>query len=308
MQYKTILALTDLSASGNEAVQRAAVIAANCEAELRLMYLPVSNHPVWPYDEAHLSELARSVARTAGLSVAVAGRRGNTPQDIAAEANCADLLVMTYRTECAVDTFFKGELHQRVMRLTRCPLLLTRLNGQLRYAKILVAVDFTEAARQLVMHAGRVDDRAEVELFHAISHMNEAKLRSADVSWKVVKTFRSQQETYARRRLQEFRRSIDIAGQLATLSLGSGEPARQISLQQQGNGAALIVVGKSRRSAIMNFLCRTVSSRVLAWSSSDILIVPHDWRSSSRAAAKQRIAAEMGNGKGAYLSLRKGLP
>jgi nucleotide-binding universal stress UspA family protein len=302
MHYKTILALTDLSAGGNEAVQRAAVVAANCGAELRLMYLPVANHPVWSYDEAHLNELARTVAKAAGVRVTVTRLRGTSPEDIAAEANCADLLVLTYRPECQVDTFFKGELHQRVMRLTRCPLLLTRLDGRIRYAKILVAIDFTEAAQQLTVHAGQMDDRAELELFHAVSNKDEAKLRSADVSWDMIKKFRSQQDAYAQKRLHELRQGISIGGRLPVISLGNGEPARQTSLRQQGSGATLIAVGKSRQSALKEFLCGSVSSRVLLWSSSDVLIVPHDSRSSSRAAAKQRIAIQTGGRKGQRFS------
>ncbi|AMM24739.1 universal stress protein [Variovorax sp. PAMC 28711] len=305
MHYKTILAVTDLSASGNEAVQRAAVVAANCGAELRLMYVPVADNPVWPYYGAHLSELARTVASAAGLSVRVARRCGASPEDIAAEANCADLLVSTYRRERQVGTFFKGEWHQRVMRLTRCPLLLTRSKGRLPYAKIVVAVDFTEAARHLVVHAGRVDDRAALELFHAISRTDEAKLRSADVSWDVVKAFREHQEAQARSRLDALALSVDTGGRAPGLSTGSGEPGRQTSLHQQASGAALIVVGKARRSVAMEFLCGAVSSRVLAWSTSDVLIVPHDRRSSTRAAAKRRIAAEMGDGQGAYLPGRQ---
>ncbi|RYG55850.1 MAG: hypothetical protein EON56_05055 [Alphaproteobacteria bacterium] len=297
MHYKTILAVTDLSANGNEAVQRAAVIAANCGAELHLMYAPPADHPAWPYNEAHLRELARCVTSTAKVSVKVARRCGASLGDVAAEANCADLLVSAYRPECLVGTFFKGEWHQRVMRLTRCPVLLTRSSGRRPYAKIVVAVDFTEAARQLVAYAGGVDDRAHLELFHAVSRMDEAKLRSADVSWEIVKNFRVHQEAQARKRLHELSQSISTGGRLPTLSIGSGEPGRQTSLQQQDTGASLIVVGKTRRSAATEFFCGAISSRVLAWSLSDVLIVPHDRQSSSRAAAKQRMAASMGNAR-----------
>lgn len=90
-----------------------------------------------------------------------------------------------------------------------------------------------------------------------------------------------------------------------TFSTKSGDAARQTSLHQQDSGAALTVVGKRRRSAAMEFFSGAVSSRVLAWSSADILIVPHGRQASSRAAAKQRIAAERGDGRGALLPGRE---
>ena len=306
MNYKTILAVTDLSKSGNEAVHRAATVAVNCAAELRLMYAPIEDEPAWPHWESHLRDLARTVAATAGHLHGEPGRCGNSVEDIAAEANCADLMVSMYRRERQIGTFFKGEWHQRVIRLTRCPLLLTRSNGRLPYAKIVVPVDFSETSPQLVVHAGRIDDRADLELFHAISRKDEARLRSTDVSWEVVKTFRSHEENHARQRLHELAQATDVGGRTLTLSTGSGEPGRQTSMKQQDSGAALIVVGKARRSAAMDFLCGAVSSRILAWSSADVLIVPHDQRSSTRAAAKRRIAAEMGDGQGAFLSRSAG--
>lgn len=304
MNYKTILAVTDLSTTGNEAVRRAALIAANCRAELRLLYAPADDNPAWPYNESHLAELARSTAGLVGISVKATTRYATSPSEIAAEASCADLLVSTYRSKTRFETFFKGEWHQQVMRLTRCPVLLTRWSGRMPYGKIVVAVDFGKEAPQLVQHACSVDDRAELQLFHAISRADEAKLRSADVSWDVVKAFRARQEAYAQVRLEELARSIETNGRTLTTSMGSGEAARQTSLHQQGSGASLIVVGKQRRSPVMEFVCGSVSSRVLAWSSADVMIVPHDHQASSRAAARQRIAAEQGNGQGGFLSGR----
>lgn len=305
MHYKTILAVTDLSTTGNEAVRRAALIAANCRAELRLMYAPAEDNPAWPYNESHLAELARSTASLVGISVKATARYAISPSEIAAEANCADLLVSTYRSKTRFESFFKGEWHQQVMRLTRCPVLLTRSSGRLPYGKIVVAVDFSNEAPRLVQHACLVDDRAEVQLFHAISRADEAKLRSADVSWEVVKAFRARQEAYAHGRLQELAHSIDTNGRTLTTSMGSGEAARQTSLHQQGSGASLIVVGNQLRSAVMEFVRGAVSSRLLAWSSADVLIVPHDHQASSRAAAKLRIAAERGDGQGGFLSGRR---
>ncbi|MFM9927751.1 universal stress protein [Variovorax sp. H27-G14] len=305
MHYKTILAVTDLSVEGNQAVQRAALLAANCRAELHLMYVPILQNPPCLNHEIRLGELARSVSSGAGVCVKALSCWGATVEDVAVQANCADLMVLSYRPEREIVSFFRGTWHQRVMRLTRCAVLLTRSHGRQPYAKIVVAVNFTESARQLVQLALDLDDRAQIELFHAISRTDEAKLRSADVPWEVVKMFRGRQEAYARKCLYELTQSIDAGGRILTFSTKSGDAARQTFLHQKDTGATLTVVGKRRRSAALEFLSGAVSSRVLGLSSADILIVPHDRQPSSRAAAKLRIAAERGDGRGAFLPGRE---
>jgi nucleotide-binding universal stress UspA family protein len=212
MHYRTILAVTDLSVIGNQAAQRASLLAANCGAELYLMYVPApENSPCLDHD-IHLSELARIVSNGAGVPVKVIPQRGAHIEDVAAQAKCADLLVSSYRVKRGLASVFHGAWHQRVMRLTRCPVLLTRLDGRLPYAKIVVAVDFSELDRPLVQLVCEVDDRAEIELFHAVSRADEAKLRSADVSWEVVRAFRVQQEAHAQKRLRTLAQSIDAGG------------------------------------------------------------------------------------------------
>lgn len=305
MNYRSILAVTDLSATGDQAVQRAALLASNCRAELRLMYAPVSDQLDCPDYEVRLREQARKLSNGAVVSVKPVPRYAASTADVAAEASSADLLVTASRRESKVADFFRGQWHQRVMRQSLCPVLVTRSNGQLPYKKIVVAVDFNESARQLVQLACALDDRATIELFHAISRSDEAKLRSADVPWEIVKAFRARQEAHARRRLRELAQSVDAGDQAFTLSTGSGDAARQTSLYQQSSGADLIVVGIRRRSAALELLCGTVSGNVFAQSSADLLIVPHDHQSSSRAAARLRIAAEQADGRSAFLSRRK---
>lgn len=79
---------------------------------------------------------------------------------------------------------------------------------------------------------------------------------------------------------------------------------RQAAVQQEYVGADLVVVGKRRRSAVAEFFCGSVAQRLLSWSSSDVLVVPHDHRSSTRAAAKLRLEVERVDGRGAFLSNR----
>ena len=62
--------------------------------------------------------------------------------------------------------------------------------------------------------------------------------------------------------------------------------------------ADLVVVGKNRVSTLADFLFGGFAQRLLSWATSDVLVVPHDHQTSSRAAANLRIKAELGDGRG----------
>jgi hypothetical protein len=84
-------------------------------------------------------------------------------------------------------------------------------------------------------------------------------------------------------------------------AIGRGDPARQVAVQQEYGGAELIVVGRRLRSAVADFFFGSVAQRVLSWSSSDVLVVPHGYRSSTRI----RTEGQQGDAKGAILSNRR---
>ena len=82
-------------------------------------------------------------------------------------------------------------------------------------------------------------------------------------------------------------------------AIGHGDPARQAVVQQDHVGADLLVVGKRRSSPVADFVFGSVAQRVLCRATRDVLVVPDDFRASTRAAARQRIEAERGDLHGA---------
>lgn len=300
MHIRSILAVTDLSMQANVAVERAAQLAVEHRAVLKLMVLPANGKTTAANDASRLAHIAKDLSSRLGLTVRTVNQTVNTLAHVAQEASCADLLVIGYRRERTIGALLQGQTVERLVRLCLCPVLVTKTVPRKRYARILVAVDFTPASKKLVKLAWMLDDDAEVELFHAISTLNEAKLRSAEASEHAIKAYRHECMRHARDRIFWLTNSFDTRRNRVMTAIGYGDPARQVVVQQDHVGADLLVVGKRRHSPIADFVFGSVAQRVLCWAGSDVLIVPDDFRTSTRAAARQRIEAERGDAKGAF--------
>lgn len=199
MNIKSILAMTDLSETANHAVDGAAILAVQHGALLHLMYAAAPGSPACSDAAGRLAKLATQTAQRVGVKVHAANRTGGTIAQIAAEARCADLVVISHRRERSLSAFIFGTRFERLMRLCSCPVLVTKLESRKSYRRILVAVEFTDTSKSkaLVNAAFAVDNDSEVELFHAISTANEAKLRSAEVPYYSIKAYRHKSRLHA---------------------------------------------------------------------------------------------------------------
>ena len=143
------------------------------------------------------------------------------------------------------------------------------------YRRILVSIDFSAESEALVKLASELDSRATLEIFHAISPLGEARLRSAEATEQAVRAYRGRCLRQAQERMGALMNSLDAGtGRLLTV-IGRGDPGRQTVVQQQASGADLVVLGKRRTSAWEDFFCGSVAHQVLGWGSSDVLVVPH---------------------------------
>lgn len=277
--FQSILAVTDLTARGNRAVERAALLAAEHGALLKLVYAPADLAPLAHAEAATaLAGLARAMASRFDVLVKqVAGPGGGLAQ-IVDEARYVDLVVLSHERDPSPAAFFTGQPVERLLRQLRCPVLVTRLDTRLRYSRILVAVDFTPASRELVSLAHGLDPDAALELFHALNTMHESKLRYAEVSEHAIKTYRHDSMRQARERLFSLTDSSSARRNRVLSAIGRGDPARQATVQQQHARAELLVVGKRRAHPLADFLFGSVAQRVLCWATGDVLVVPADRR------------------------------
>lgn len=289
MNLQSILAVTDLSAQGNRTVIRAAMLAAEHRALLKIMYAPKDWQPSRNADvDDDVKRLAEQIHTRFDILVKnVVDTRGAL-HAVAEEARWVDLLVLGEHRERTVRSFLCGQPIERLQRVVRCPILLVRLEALRRYRRIVVAVDFTPESKTLVELAWSLDGHAQVELFHALNTIHEGKLRYADVSERAIKNYRHESMLAARERLFWLSDSSTARRNRVLAAIGNGDPARQAVVQQQHANAELLVVGKRRSTALADLLLGSVAQRVLRWSTGDVLIVPDDaCRPEDRAAMQQ---------------------
>ncbi|MBS0454857.1 MAG: universal stress protein [Proteobacteria bacterium] len=280
MVIHSILAVTDLSPQGNRAVLRAAMLAAQHGALLKLMHAS-RDFAATPRPDAQpeLQRLAAEVHARFDILVKRVGDASGHLQAVAEEARWVDLLVVgEHAQEKSARTFFCAHPLERLQRAVPCPILLARLEVFHRYRRILVAVDFTPDSKKMVKLAWALDGDAQVELFHALNTTFEGKLRYADVSERAIKVYRHESMRDAHERMFWLSDSSTARRNRVVAAIGRGDVARQAVIQQQHSSAELLVVGKRRSSRISDVLLGSVAQRVLWWSSGDVLLVPHDLR------------------------------
>ncbi|MFM9927753.1 universal stress protein [Variovorax sp. H27-G14] len=303
MNIQSILAVTDLSEQGNRTVVRAAMLAAQHRALLKIMYAPkdfIACRVAGVDDDVR--RLATEVHSRFDILVKnVSDTRGHL-EAIVDEARWVDLLVIGEHREKSVTAYFFGQPIERLQRAVRCPILLARLEVFNSYRRILVAVDFTPESKKLVKLAWSLDSDAQVELFHALNTMHEGKLRYADVSEQAMKAYRHESMRDANERLFWLSDSSTARRNRVVAAIGRGDAARQAVIQQQHANAELLVVGKRRSSRFSDFLFGSVAQRVLWWSDGDVLLVPHDLRidpmaemTASPAGWRDRVTARHGD-------------
>lgn len=288
----SILAITDFSTGTDAVLARAAQLAVEHGATLKLMYVAPGGELPCPDAACRLSHHALQLRQRHGIDVRTVTRTFNTDDDVANAAWCADLVVAGASRERSLRSFLCGQPVERLLRAARRPVLVvSRAAGSApaAYGRLLVAVDFSEASRRLIAAAFTLGKSAHVELFHAISTANEGKLRYAEVSDQAIKAYRQECRRYAKDRMFRLTDSTDARRNRVYSAIGHGDPARQAIVQQQHSGAELIVVGKHPASALSDFLFGSVAQRVLRHAAIDVLVVPHDFQPATRAVAARRL-------------------
>ncbi|MEO7547638.1 MAG: universal stress protein [Ramlibacter sp.] len=292
MNPQTILAITNFSASTDAVLSRAAQLAREHDATLELMVAPAGGELPCPDAARRLSHHASQLGQRHEIRVHTVNQPANCLQDLVDVARRADLVVMGANSERGLKSLFYGLPEERLLRAARRPVLAVRKAGasESPYGHLLVAVDLSDASRHLVAAAFTLGKSAKVELFHAISTSNERNLRFAEASEQTIKAYRLECVRHAQDRLCMLSDSTDARRNRLASAIGHGNPALQAVVQQQYCGAELIVVGKRPASAVSDFVFGSVSQRVPRYATSDVLVIPHGFRSGTRSLAGHRLA------------------
>ena len=296
MTPRSILAVTDFSQAGDHALARAAQLSVQHGAQLKLLCVAYPGEPLPPDAVSRLELHALQLGLRHDLDVRYESRIAFSPQDVAASAAWADLLVWGTAPLSGMRAFLMGQPVQAVLRHCARPVLVVRRPARRPYASLIVAVDFSEASQSLVELGFNLNPGAQVELLHAINTANERKLRNAEATEQAVAAYREQCLHRARVRMSRLTGACDALPDRVISSIHHGSPARQVLDRQERSGAELIVVGRYPASAASDFMFASTAQRVLRESSADVLVAPHarQGRRSADAAATRSVPQPLG--------------
>jgi nucleotide-binding universal stress UspA family protein len=278
-----ILAATDFSTRSQRALRRAGLLARQTGAELTLLHVVDEDQPAHLVDlergEATkiLSEQIGSVAELRGVrchGLAIAGVAFKAIIE-SARSSAADLIVMgSHRKQLLLDIFI-GTTIERVVRAGPIPVLMVNTEPARPYAKVVAAVDISEASAHALRSAKALGflDNVELTVAHAFEAPAKSKLFIADVPKERVDAYVDQERLRVTAELDTFVQAH--MGQGAWSSrLEEGEPRRVISDTVSKVYGDLVVIGTHGRSGLTKILLGSVAEQVLGALETDIVAIP----------------------------------
>ncbi len=279
LRIQTIAALTDFSTQAEQALDRAALLAAEHQAVLRVAYAADSEDPRFVSPQARLDQRARQLARRHGIEVLACDfdlLKGVAQRALAVAAG-ADLLVLDRRMERQWAMPWRGSALSHCLRRSPCPVLVVQsapAEGEATdagYVRMLVTMDGTPRARDVLHFAAHLQSHAAVDLFQSrdpgISGVEEEQ------EFGVLEQFREELERDAEHERRLRIKDADHARRNRVDSQnGTRDVTRQIMVQQQRSGADLIVIGAAQNTWLGRLSLAARAMRLATAVSCDLLV------------------------------------
>lgn len=286
-----IVVTTDFSAAANHAVQRAAHIAAQRQAELCVLHVvyPLDMYPgvelpsgflmqqeqaLEVHGETQVEALAASLREHFNIAVTAATRIGRIHSEIvgyAAHINAA-LLVLGARGEHhPLLNLLLGSTTARVARLAACPVLIVRNPNTAPYQQVIAALDFSAASRDAPAWARTLAPDARIEIVHVYDSAQDVRMRRTGVTEDWILSQREQALSAAE--LQLDAQLAALGDERVTRKVLTGYPPTEICARQAALAADLIVLGRHGKHRIQEWLLGSVSKNVAQAASCDVLLL-----------------------------------
>ena len=294
---RCIVAATDFSSFSERAVQRAARIAQQQDAELHLLHVvrPLDLYPslmlapdklshdvfsqhdqvLREAEHTRLDDLASSLAGQFGVRIRAVTRLGRAHTEIAAyaQAASADLLVAGSRGESTLLDLFLGSTASRLLRLASCPVLIVRNPADEPYRQVLAAVDFSPVSAAVVAHALSLAAGAPVETLHVLGSEVEQRLRKAKYVDVDLTDWITRLRTEADKQLEILLSGIE-EGATTDRQVQPGSPPAVICQRIEERHTDLVVLGRHGHGRDMQeWLLGSVSKDVAQAAACDVLVI-----------------------------------
>jgi CPA2 family monovalent cation:H+ antiporter-2 len=224
---------------------------------------------------ARLQELVADAARDhgvvpellveEGVATAVVPRR-------AVELD-ADLVVVGSRGESNLRRLLIGSTTSRLLRKSRCPVLVVKTAWQGAYRRALVAVDFSPASVLALRLVRELAPGAHLQLLHIFEVPQEGLLQTAGVAPEVIHGYRHQARQRALQQLHELVAAAGLDRNRCTVSVDHGDAAGAILERSRHQHNELVVMGKHGTHVTEELLLGSVTRRVLSECVADVLVV-----------------------------------
>jgi nucleotide-binding universal stress UspA family protein len=285
MYHRTVLAVTDFSAASANAAWRAALIATEHSAHLHLLHVvssgkaPAPRGSRTPIDtqlenvRLHIMAVARRLRSELGADVSWRVVRGDPVRESVQASQNAHLLVIGSARRNALRESLMGTAAERLIRMARIPVLVVKRGAERAYRKLLVPVDLAQHAEAAVSAALDFSRGADVEVFHALRVRDDIGSPAPGAPEAVVLRHRKTAMNKARAALLAIIRAAGGTTRVRP-ALEFGHPPGTSLRQEVLMAPELVVIGKRDRSLLADFFLGSVTQRLLAEASSDLLILP----------------------------------
>jgi len=289
---RRIVAATDFSAFSERAVQRAARIAKQHQAEMHLLHVvrPLDLYPgltltpdefghsdqdLQQAEQTRLDVLAAALSKQFGIRIHPVTRIGRAHTEIAAYAQevSADLMVSGSRGESTLMDLFLGSTASRLLRVAACPVLIVKNPADEAYRKVLAAVDFSPVSAAVVSHAISLADGARVEALHVLGSEVEQRLRKAKFVRVDITDWLTRLCADAEKQLDALLGPVEKGAPVVRLVQPGFPPAAICQCIEEGH-VDLVVLGRhGYGGGLQDWLLGSVSKDVAYAAACDVLLI-----------------------------------
>ncbi len=287
--FRSIIAATDFSVDGNNAVRRAMLLARQHEARLTVLHVideaafppvrewlsvPLATSIQVEQAQVMLHRLIRDVSDPRDTPVAIDVQTDNSLCALLRASEQSDLLVLGQRPGNRFKALLLGHTAHRVVEQCRGPVLVVKRSADVSYQRVLVPFDFTPVSDSAAVLAATLAPDIDLQFFHALGVRKDVLLRHASAS---AQTIRAALELEDEGIVARMRRKIARLGlDNREMSFGVERGLADSTILQQGSSrqVELMVVGRESRSRTAEMLLGSTSGKLLKRSACDILIVP----------------------------------
>jgi nucleotide-binding universal stress UspA family protein len=270
---RTVLAVCDLSSAAINATWRAAMVARELGATLRVLH-PQPEPKVLSRVQSALDELTADIRARMDVPLAVEAVSGSVLRRANAAAREAALLVIPSRRGNPLREWIMGTQAERLIRLSRAPVLVVKRPALASYRRVLVPVALGEGAAAQIALAGSLARGSQLEVLHALDTSDEAVLREMDSSEQALRSYRQLRAQRAHLALHELVTAAGPRAGEADTAVEFGDAASVALARAQRGDAELMVIGKRRRGLLADYFLGGVTQRVLAAAPADVLVLP----------------------------------